>query len=240
MADDGVREIQLSGKHLVFLFMTAALLLVVTFLFGVVVGRGVRAQKEPIVAGEALTPGASAAAEPVSGGAASQPEPAAPLAQPPSTPPPTPPDEDLSYSSRLEGKPGEPPKGGQPAAAAKDPKAEKAVGDARTKPLPAPPAQTAAAPVAPAPAPASAAAAPVNGEPAGAGYAFSVSAFKDRAKADGLATQLTGKGFITYVVRVPSKNVFSVRVGKYKTSKEAEAARRRLQKEGYKPSPITR
>ena len=41
MADQGVREIQLNGKQLVFMFMTATVAAVVIFLCGVMVGRGV-------------------------------------------------------------------------------------------------------------------------------------------------------------------------------------------------------
>ena len=42
MSDQGFHEIQLSGKQLVFLFMSAVVLAVVVFLLGVAVGRGVR------------------------------------------------------------------------------------------------------------------------------------------------------------------------------------------------------
>ena len=38
MSDEGFREIQLNGKQLIFLFMAATVVLVVTFLFGVLVG----------------------------------------------------------------------------------------------------------------------------------------------------------------------------------------------------------
>ncbi len=47
MSDEGFHEIQLSGKQLVFLFMSGAVLLVVAFLLGVDVGRGV-----PVGAGD--------------------------------------------------------------------------------------------------------------------------------------------------------------------------------------------
>src|SRR5512139_907748 len=43
MADEALREIQLNGKQLVFLFMAATVVAVVIFLSGVMVGRGVRA-----------------------------------------------------------------------------------------------------------------------------------------------------------------------------------------------------
>lgn len=42
MSDQGFQEVQLSGKQLVFLFMSAVVLLVVVFLLGVNVGRGAR------------------------------------------------------------------------------------------------------------------------------------------------------------------------------------------------------
>ena len=42
MSDDGFHEISLNGKTLVFIFMATTVLLVVTFLLGVLVGRGAR------------------------------------------------------------------------------------------------------------------------------------------------------------------------------------------------------
>ena len=42
MSDEGFREIQLNGKQLIFLFMAVTVVSVVIFLFGVLVGRGVR------------------------------------------------------------------------------------------------------------------------------------------------------------------------------------------------------
>ena len=45
MSDDGFREIQLSGKQLVFLFMATTVVSVAIFLCGVLVGRGVRARQ---------------------------------------------------------------------------------------------------------------------------------------------------------------------------------------------------
>ena len=42
MSDDGIHEISLNGKTLVFIFMATTVVLVVTFLLGVMVGRGSR------------------------------------------------------------------------------------------------------------------------------------------------------------------------------------------------------
>lgn len=232
MADDGFREIQLSGKQLAALFMGAAVVLVVTFLCGVLVGRGVRAQKEPLVSADASAAGAAGALDPTAGVNAIQPVSSAPAGQPPATPPPTPPAEELSYQDRLEsgGKPGETPK----AAPARNEEAAKPAAadakDAKAKPVP------------PQPASAPAAAA---GEPAGPGLALRVAAYRDRGQADALSGRLAGKGYGTYVVQLPATSkgpgLFSVRVGKFKTRKEADAVKRRLEKEEQlKPSLVTR
>jgi cell division septation protein DedD len=84
-ADDGFHEIQLSGKQLVFLFMATTIVAVVIFLCGVLVGRGVRAERA--AAGDAQAAD-TAAPPPVSG------DPAAPAATSA---------EDLSYHRRLQG-----------------------------------------------------------------------------------------------------------------------------------------
>src|SRR5688572_957223 len=47
MSDQGFREIQLSGKQLVFLFMASVVVAVTVFLLGVSVGRGVRQSTAP-------------------------------------------------------------------------------------------------------------------------------------------------------------------------------------------------
>src|SRR5687767_861974 len=50
MTDEGFHEIQLNGKQLVFLFMAATIAVVVIFLCGVMVGRGVRTQQAIVAA----------------------------------------------------------------------------------------------------------------------------------------------------------------------------------------------
>src|SRR6185503_9672110 len=50
MPDEGLHEIQLNGKQLVFLFMAATVVAVVVFLCGVMVGRGVPAPRGALVA----------------------------------------------------------------------------------------------------------------------------------------------------------------------------------------------
>src|SRR5688500_15172844 len=57
MSDEGLHEIQLNGKQLVFLFMTATVVAVVIFLCGVMVGRGVPAQRGmPVLAADGSDP----------------------------------------------------------------------------------------------------------------------------------------------------------------------------------------
>src|SRR5687767_2925620 len=55
MSDEGFHEIQLNGKQLVFLFMSATVVSVVIFLCGVMVGRGVRPAHAAVVAETAAT-----------------------------------------------------------------------------------------------------------------------------------------------------------------------------------------
>ena len=56
MSDQGVREIQLSGKQLVFMFMTATVAAVVIFLCGVMVGRGVNTTRASAAAAVTTEP----------------------------------------------------------------------------------------------------------------------------------------------------------------------------------------
>jgi cell division septation protein DedD len=83
-ADEGFHEIQLNGKQLVFLFMATTIVAVVIFLCGVLVGRGVRAERAP--AGDAQAANGAPVAP-----ASADPAPAARTA------------EDLSYHRRLQG-----------------------------------------------------------------------------------------------------------------------------------------
>ena len=248
MSDEGFREIQLNGKQLIFLFMAVTVVLVVTFLFGVLVGRGVREgggapeiASSDIASDPGLVPAAEQATPPPAAGAAAAPAPAAPPA------------EELSYADRLlrDSAPVETLKPAQPAPAPviQEPVSQKA-------PVPPPPA---AAPKEPAPSPARAAAPPKErtpttvtpgsqsgpppsgpvpagaakaSDPSGPGFAVQVAAYRDRRDADTLAKQLTAKGYPAFVmdpVKGTSTALFRVRVGKYKTLKDAEAVESRLQ-----------
>ena len=90
MSDEGLHEIQLKGKQLVFLFMAATVVSVVVFLCGVMVGRGLHA---PLALDGAET---AAEADPTS----TPPVPAAGEAVPEGTPLSA--QETLTYAERLE------------------------------------------------------------------------------------------------------------------------------------------
>lgn len=218
--DDAFREIQLSGKQLVFLFMAVVVIAVVIFLTGVQVGRGVRAERG------GLPEGTSAAGAAASGTEA--PPPPASATSGSSTSPVTA-GEKLSYAERLGG--AAPPADPLKAPAAPPPTSEE------TTPTPKPEAPVPALPARPALA--SAAAPPAaTTEPAGTGFTIQVAALQERAEADTIVKRLAGKGYPAYVL-APVKGapaVYRVRVGKFKERREADTVAARLQKEEqFKP-----
>jgi cell division septation protein DedD len=96
--DEGFHEIQLNGKQLVFLFMAATVVSVVIFLCGVLVGRGVRAERSSVAD---VSPATSVAeTTPQQPAAAPAPTPAG--SDPTVAAPPPTATEDLSYFNRLE------------------------------------------------------------------------------------------------------------------------------------------
>jgi cell division septation protein DedD len=240
-ADEGLHEIQLNGKQLVFLFMASTVVAVVIFLCGVMVGRGVRAQRP------ALETAVEAATDPTSGATSDVPLPPAtavtsnaPIAA----------QETLTYPSRLDGQ--EPveerlrPGSGirdqgsgirdqgsgirdqgsgirdQGSAKSAPTGAAKPVVAKREPPKPVTPAASAATPSATA-----------SSEPAGNGFVVQVAAVNDRREAETIATRLAGKGYPSFVTTPPNgaARMFRVRIGKYPTRREAAAIAARLQKE---------
>ena len=207
--DEGFHEIQLNGKQLVFLFMAATVVSVVIFLWGVLVGRGVRAERGAVadvapasIVSETLPQQPAVAPAPTPAG--SDPTAAAP---PPAV-------DDLSYFNRLE-------KTNAPAE--------------QLKPAPAAPP---AAPVAKEPAPAPLTDAAPSTEPSGQGFAVQIAALNVRSEADAIAKRLSSKGYAAYVLSPANgtPTVYRVRVGKFTTRREAETIAARLQKEEqFKP-----
>jgi len=225
--DDYYYEIQLTNKQLVFYFLAGSAALILSFLAGVKVGRGV----EETASAEAA--GARRVAE-------DRIVPEEPAATRPAAP------EDLTYAQRLEGDKlddsldkapaAELPPATTPAKAAAPPPT------AASRPVPRPtpaPATTLAAKPKPSPPPTTAArpAAPATKAAAGS-FTIQVGAFKDRATADSVATRLKGKGYEAYVVAPdgPEGGLFNVRVGSYPARADAERTQAKLRdEEKYKP-----
>jgi len=235
--DDAFREIQLSGKQLVFIFMAVVVIGVSVFLMGVMVGRGVLAAKG--------APGIEAT---TAANETDPPPPPASAGQGSSSTPSTA-GEKLTYAERLGSEPPkEPlkPEASAPPAEAPTPKSEappaETASAAKNSPEPsARPASAAGKPAETTKAtpPAPAKPAPVlTPEPAGAGFAIQVAALKEPTDADAIVKRLAGKGYPAYVV-APAKGtpaMYKVRVGKYKDRHEADSVAARLQKEEqFKP-----
>jgi cell division protein FtsN len=215
MADEGVHEIQLNGKQLVFLFMAATVVSVVIFLCGVMVGRGVRPALAAAAPGSVQTPvdpTASIRSAPAASTLTSQ-------RQPVTT------QEDLSYAERLEN-------AVPPPETLKDPASLAGPED-----RPAPP------PVARESAPAVTEAEPIEqaalAVPPGNGWVVQVGAYP-RSTAETIARGLAAKGFPSFILP-RDRGLFAVRVGKYSDRREADAVKLRLeQDEQFKNPWITR
>jgi cell division septation protein DedD len=229
--DDSFREIQLSGKQLVFLFMAVVVILVGVFLMGLQVGRGVL-----------MARGAPGADTTVSANESEPPPPPA-SASPGSSTSPATAAEKLSYAERLgaaepprESLKASPPPESPPTPRSESPAPPTSPAPAPVLPTPPPATKTAVAPAAKNP-PAPPAAAK-SAEPAGSGFAIQVAALRESGEADAMVKRLAGKGYPAYVV-APAKgqpSVYRVRVGKFKDRHEADTVAARLQKEEqFKP-----
>lgn len=211
--DDGFHEIQLSGKQLVFLFMTGTVVTVLIFLLGVQVGRNAKIDSAALVgAGDSVAagsppPAAAAPSQAVAAGGPPAAEPPAPAAEP---------DDELSYAKRLQSDAAPAEKLKPPSSAAQPPVPERAV----------------AAPPAP-----QAAAASQNGSRPGA-WIVQVISLQDRGAAATIAKRLTGKGYPAFVLDPApgAPAIYRVQVGGYPDRRDAEQASRRLEKdEQFKP-----
>jgi rare lipoprotein A len=220
--DDYYYEIQLTNKQLIFYFMAGAAGLILSFLAGVMVGRGVEGGS----VAAAGTETARVVEEKV------VPEPA---------PTPT----EYTYPQRLESD--RVPEGFErpaaaPAAATPSPRPVPTPAAARplptpaaARPLPTPPARAAAAPV---PAPAGAAAGlPRPLGPSAKGFAVQVGAFKDRAGAEAIVRSLKGRGLPAFTVApaAGSAGLYTVRVGVYRDRADAEIVVERLRDDKFQP-----
>ena len=236
MSDEGVHEIQLNGKQLVFMFMAVTVVAVVIFLCGVMVGRGVRAPRATELADAAietpLDPTASVATAPSSTAGPSSSAASDPTQDPTltsgrlnaTTPPPEPLKESVQIVQEV-----------------------KATAPAKTTAVEPPPAAPAVKTPAPkisapkTPAPKTPKPAAVS-EPTGEGFVVQVAAVKERSEADTIAKRLSSKGFPSFVSSpsAGAARVYRVRVGKYRDRSDAETVARRLEKEEQFKPWITR
>jgi septal ring-binding cell division protein DamX len=223
VSDEGFREIQLNGKQLIFMFMAVTVVLVVTFLFGVLVGRGVRqgaATTEITDTGVAPDPGLAPAAD-------NTPAPA-PAGSSPSQTPAAPQADELSYADRLL-RDTAPEERLKPAPEAAAPVVQEPVAapPAKQEP-PSPPPARQAGPPAKLPV-----AAAQSSDPSGPGFAVQVAAYPDRRDAEKLVQSLSTKGYPAFVMDpvqgAPTK-LFRVRVGKYPNRSVAEGVQAQLAK----------
>ena len=208
---------------MVFLFMAATVVSVVIFLCGVLVGRGVRAERALVNDAASSASGAETAPPALAATTAPAPMPAG---SDPTKAAPPPPADDLTYFNRLE----------KPSPASEKLKA------APERPVP-----PVVKPAPPAPAPVqktvparaeTRAESQAPAEPSGSGFAVQIAALNVRSEADAIAKRLSSKGYAAYVLSPASgtPTVFRVRVGKFPTRREAETVASKLQKEEqFKP-----
>ncbi len=209
--------------------MASTVVAVVIFLCGVMVGRGVRAQRpvEPLEAAGDVAVDPTAVDKPLSTSAP------VPTATTPSNAP-VAANEILTYPSRLEGQ-DVPDERLKPRSTAARDAASPVATSAKVMPPPKPavPRQAATTAAAKLDAPA---------ESAGSGFVVQVAAVNNRGEADAIAKRLAGKGYPTFVSTPPGggPRMFRVRVGKYQTRREAETIAARLQREDQFRPWITR
>ncbi len=238
MSDNGVREIQLSGKHLVFLFMASVVVAVVVFLLGVSVGRGVRestgtataeatpADEAPPFTGELPPPTETTARDsmyqelltgdtPQRGGATTAPAETQAGVTPEPAPEPEPvPDEAPATTAQSA-------EASTPAPSAEPPRAS--AEQRTTAPAAAPPPPTSRASQAP-----SAAA-------AAGGYSVQTNAYRSRASAEREVASLKQKGYAAYLDTASPSGLFRVRIGPFQQRDEADRVAARLRREGIQP-----
>jgi cell division septation protein DedD len=236
MADEGVHEIQLNGKQLVFMFMAVTVVAVVIFLCGVMVGRGVRAPRvaeTPEPALESVDPTATVQSPPSSPTAdttagSSSGTTGAPISS----------QEKLTYADRLAAPTAPPETLREPIAPVAPPAAQRAVAE----PAPAPAAKTPSALPKVDAKPAGKVTVPEASAAAGNGFVVQVAAVRARSEADIIAKRLASKGFPSYVTNPGpgAARMYRVRVGKFTERRDAESVARRLEKEEQFKPWITR
>jgi cell division septation protein DedD len=220
--DDYFYEIQLTNKQLVFYFMAGATGLILSFLAGIMVGRGVDSASGEVQASRPLQEERIVEETP---------SPAAPAA------------DELGYAKRLEGERVdetlERPRASAPAVSVVDAgrSASKPPAAARPSPLSRP----TAVPATPTASAGAVKAVPSATSATGGTFTIQVGAFKDGASAESVVGRLKQKGFAAYVVAPAAPDgLFNVRVGSYRARAEADRVQVRLRdEEKFKPFIVT-
>ena len=218
MNDHRPREIQLTSKQLVFVFMSTVLVAVVVFLLGVWVGRG-------------IDTGSMAATEDVVGGGLPKSEPQAPpAASPPLTYPRTLADSDKGAAGANAQPPAPPPA---------DPPVSSTPGPALPPPPAASPQPEPRQPAAGKPQPTAGKPQPAAAKPPAPdadSWVVQVGAFSAKSGAEKVAAEFKGKG---YPVTLTPGPTFKVWLGPYPKKADADQLASRLRKEG-KDASVTK
>ena len=213
MNDHRPREIQLTSKQLVFVFMSTVLVAVVVFLLGVWVGRG-------------IDTGSMAATEDVVGGGLPKSEPPTPpAASPPLTYPRTLADSDKGAAG-ANAQPPAPPPADPPVSSTPAPSSPPPSPLPAASPQPEKPQSAAEKPQPPAPKPSA---------PDADSWGVQVGAYSAKSGAEKVAAEFKGKG---YPVTVTPGPTFRVWVGPYPKRAAAEQIASRIRKEGKDASVI--
>jgi DedD protein len=216
LTDEESYEIRLTNKALVFYFMAGATGLVLSFLAGVMVGRGVDAPGGDV---QAARPAPAAEEKVVT---EETPKPAATA-------------EELTYAQRLESEKSE--EALDKARTSSRPAASPAAPPSTAAP-PATSAKVPPATVAARPSPTPRPAASARTAPAAAGtFSIQVGAFKDKASADSVVSRLKSRGFEAYALGAATPDgLYNVRVGSFAERPDAERVQARLRdQEKFKP-----
>jgi len=239
--DDYWYEIHLSNKQLVFYFMAGATGLILSFLAGVMVGRGVDSavaeaqpikqpvREERIVTEESPRPAAPPSAEELSYARrleSDKPEESLDRAGAKTT------SEKSGAPDKSAGKTSKPEVASRDKGPAKEPASVKAPGKDAAAAVKEPQPATSAAVKPPKDTAAKDAPAPKGT------FTIQVGAFKDKSSADSVAQRLKTKGFSAYVISPDGAEggLFNVRVGSYSSKVDAERVETRLRdEEKFKP-----
>jgi cell division septation protein DedD len=226
MSDEGFHEIQLNGKQLVFLFMAATVVSVVIFLCGVMVGRGVRAERAEAAATQAGVGATSPEADALQADATTSDPVEQPPGQPAAPPEQAPPPIDEGPQDTHEMLTGEKAK---PETLQQPPQ--------RAESVPAPSTSATMVPPEPRPTPAPKVR-PDAGPTERDGYAVQLVAVRERSEAAAIVKRLVAKGYQAYILEPQpgSPPVYRVQVGRFKNRRDADRTAARLRREEqFKP-----